>query len=175
MKKFLICSAGTNDEPEGPPMVPLASARATDTVFRKPLPLGKKATKRRQQERPKSARSFSSVKSFRLTPFAKNYDENREKEEIAAEILDSLLSFIPELPPVTRPWSASTVRTVVSEMTIPSPVETPRENSEPKSIWQKIAAWPVLGLRKVSPSVWGEVSPRDNLRISPSSVGSTEL
>lgn len=37
-----------------------------------------------------------------------------------------------EIPSVTRPWSASTVNTVVSEMTIPSPAQTPREEAEPK-------------------------------------------
>lgn len=65
-------------------------------MFRRPLPVAKKSAKRRQEERPKSARSFSSTFTLRLSPFVWKYEENREKEEIARSILHEILDgFIP--------------------------------------------------------------------------------
>ena len=84
-------------------------------------------------ERPVSVKSFNSMVTVALSRLAQNYDDDRFIEKIIDDILDDIEINGEEILDeeieaiIERPPSAATMQTLESEMTIPSPMESPRE------------------------------------------------
>lgn len=145
-----------------------------------------------------SNKSFSSIISVTLSRLDQYYDEQKEtiSESVVVSICDNVLEEYEksELPEMEEDAvSVTTMQTLESEMTIPSPVETPREEKPEqqnvsfviliflkifikKTLWQKVTGWPVLGLRRISPELFKSKTPVASPELAViSPTGSTEI
>ncbi|CBY31903.1 unnamed protein product [Oikopleura dioica] len=201
IRRWVACkSKHDDDQPEN--IVPMNSARArpicSDDVNQACRVLSSRLSMRKESMTPEeratsrlskiSVKSYSSMESVTLSRLDQYYEEQREsvivKEELI-ELCDKVLdeyesNELPEMEEETeRPSSVTTMQTLESEMTIPSPVETPREDQpeqQNKSIWQKVTSWPVLGLRRISPELFKSKTPAASPELAIiSPTGSTQI
>jgi hypothetical protein len=143
-----------------------------------------------------SDKSFSSIISVTLSRLDQYYDEQKEtiSESVVVSICDNVLEEYEKSELLEEDAvSVTTMQTLESEMTIPSPVETPREEKPEqenvsfvvlifleifvkKTLWQKVTGWPVLGLRRISPELFKTKTPVASPELAViSPTGSTEI